>query len=102
MKSFADLVRVRNLETGAIGRIARRLFDNPKINPGILVEVDDKAKPYVPSMYKSKMPIDELGPVATKALESSLSSQIELRDPKNEDAVKDVPNDTKEEDVTDA
>ena len=57
MKSFADLVRVRNLETGAIGRIARRLFDNPKINPGILVEVDDKAKPYI--NYKPKFPVEE-------------------------------------------
>ena len=56
MKNFVELVRVRNLETGAIGHIARSLFENPKINNGILVEVDDTAKPYVPGMYKSKMP----------------------------------------------
>ena len=59
MKSFANTVRVRNLQTGAIGRIARSLYDNPKINNGILVEVDDKAKPYVPGMYKSRYWADQ-------------------------------------------
>lgn len=47
MNSFADLIRVRNIHTGQIGRIARHLFENPRINNGILVEVDDSAKPYL-------------------------------------------------------
>lgn len=54
MNSFADLIRVRNIHTGQIGRVARSVFENPRINPGILVEADDFAKPYLPGLYRSK------------------------------------------------
>jgi hypothetical protein len=60
MANFNDMVRVRNGETGAIGYIARPLFENPRINRnGILVEVDEFAKPYVPELYKSKIEAPE-------------------------------------------
>lgn len=54
MSNFANLVRVRNVHTGQIGRISRAVFENPRLNPGILVEVDDSAKPYLPGLYRSK------------------------------------------------
>lgn len=50
-----DFVPVRNTQTGEVGRIARRLFENPAINKnGILVEVKPDAKPYVKELYKAK------------------------------------------------
>jgi hypothetical protein len=52
-----EMITVRNLETGEVGRIRRRLFENPKINDGILVEADEDDKPYAPELYKSKMPV---------------------------------------------
>lgn len=60
MNSFADLIRVRNIHTGQIGRVARSVFENPRINPGILVKADDFAKPYVPGFYKSKYDLPEV------------------------------------------
>lgn len=50
-----EMVNVLNLETGRRGRIRRRLFDNPVFNNGILVEVDEDKKSYVPELYKSKV-----------------------------------------------
>ena len=49
------MVEVLNQETGERGRIRRRLFDNPAINNGILVEVDPSQKPYVTEMFKSRL-----------------------------------------------
>lgn len=55
MKTFSDTVRVRNTKTGAVGVIKRYIFESPAFNPdGLLVEVDDTAKPYVSDLYKSK------------------------------------------------
>ena len=54
MTTFANLVRVRNIHTGQIGRVARSIFENERLNPGILVEVDDSAKPYHRDFYTSK------------------------------------------------
>lgn len=54
MRNFANLVRVRNIHTGKIGRVSRAVFENPRLNPGILVEVDDTAKPYLTGFYTSK------------------------------------------------
>lgn len=51
-----EMVNVLNLETGERGRIRRRLFESPVFNNGILVEVDESQKPYVPELYKSKLP----------------------------------------------
>ena len=49
------MVEVLNQETGERGRIRRRLFDNPAINNGVLVEVDPSQKPYVTEMFKSRL-----------------------------------------------
>lgn len=50
-----DFVPVRNTDTGKVGRIARRLFENPAINPdGLLVEVEPDAKPFVQELYTAK------------------------------------------------
>lgn len=54
MRNFANLVRVRNIHTGKIGRVSRAVYENPRLNPGILVEVDDTAKPYLTGFYTSK------------------------------------------------
>lgn len=51
-----DKIRVRNTRTGAVGWMARHLFENPRFNSGILVEVDEDSKPYVPELFKSKKP----------------------------------------------
>jgi hypothetical protein len=53
--SANDEIPVLNLETGATGSIRRKWFENPAINQGILVEVDERQKPYVPDLYKSKI-----------------------------------------------
>lgn len=59
MKTFSDTVRVRNTKTGAVGVIKRYIFETPAFNPdGLLVEVDDTAKPYVADLYKSKFGSD--------------------------------------------
>lgn len=51
-----EIVPVRNVETGEVGTIRRDWLDNEAIvKPGILVEVDPDAKPYVPELYKSKV-----------------------------------------------
>lgn len=55
---MVDYVNVRNLETGAVGKIKRALFNHSYFNPGILVEVDDDAKSYAPELYKSKLAIE--------------------------------------------
>ena len=57
MNTFADLVRVRNKHTGQIGRVARAIFENPRLNPGLLVEVDEKAKPFRKGHYKSRFQV---------------------------------------------
>lgn len=49
------MVEVLNQETGERGRIRRRLFDNPAINNGILVEVDPSQKPYAAELFKSRL-----------------------------------------------
>ena len=48
------MVEVLNQETGERGR-RRRLFDNPAINNGVLVEVDPSQKPYVVDLFKSRL-----------------------------------------------
>lgn len=53
-----EMVNVLNLETGKTGRIRRRLFDNPVFNNGILVEVDEGQKSYIPELYKSKIEVE--------------------------------------------
>ena len=50
-----DMVEVLNQDTGERGRIRRRLFDNPAINNGVLVEVDPSQKPYVADLFKSRL-----------------------------------------------
>lgn len=54
-----DYVEVLNQETGERGRIYRRWFENKRINPGILVEVDADQKPYTPELFKSRR-VDEV------------------------------------------
>lgn len=54
-----ETVTVLNQETGDVGTIRRKWFDNPAINNGILVEVDPSQKPYVPELFKSKVPAIE-------------------------------------------
>lgn len=51
----ADKVTVRNIHTGTVGEIRRVLFENPAINNGILEEVEEDSKPYVPEMHKSRL-----------------------------------------------
>lgn len=50
-----EIVHVRNLDTGAVGTITRRLFENPAINNGILEEVEPGTKPYLKGFYKSRI-----------------------------------------------
>lgn len=70
MKTFSDTVRVRNTKTGAVGVIKRYIFETPAFNPdGLLVEVDDTAKPYVADLYKSKYGAADLGIEADEAAE---------------------------------
>lgn len=54
-----EIVEVLNRETGERGHIRRKLFENPRINNGILVEVDASQKPYVPELWKSKIEDEE-------------------------------------------
>ncbi len=68
-----DFVPVRNTETGEVGRISRRLFENPAINrDGILVEVEADAKPYVKELYTAKP--------RTKDADKSKASEKEVSD----------------------
>lgn len=49
-----DLVHVLNTQTGRVGDVRRRIFEHKVFNPGILVEVSDNAKPYIPELYRPK------------------------------------------------
>lgn len=48
------LISVRNLDTGAVGTIREDWFNNPAINDGVLEQVSNDSKPYVPELFKSK------------------------------------------------
>jgi len=54
-----EKVSVLNLETGEHGWIRRKWFDNPAINKGVLVEVSEGQKSYVPELWKSKIETSE-------------------------------------------
>lgn len=54
-----EIVEVLNQETGERGQIRRNLFDNPRINNGILIEVDASQKPYVRELFKSRLETEE-------------------------------------------
>ena len=54
-------ITVRNLETGEVGLIRRKWYDNPRINGGVLVEVAPGSKPYAPDLWKSKIGDDSAG-----------------------------------------
>lgn len=50
-----ELVHVLNTQTGQVGDIRRRLFESRVFNPnGLLVEVPNTQKPYLPEMYRAK------------------------------------------------
>ncbi|QDP65432.1 MAG: hypothetical protein Tp182DCM212571_50 [Prokaryotic dsDNA virus sp.] len=50
-----ELVHVLNTRTGQVGDIRRRLFESKVFNPnGLLVEVPNTQKPYLPEMYRAK------------------------------------------------
>ena len=50
-----ELVHVLNTQTGQVGSIRRRLFESRVFNPnGLLVEVPNTQKPYLPEMYRAK------------------------------------------------
>ena len=50
-----ELVHVLNTQTGQVGDIRRRLFESKVFNPnGLLVEVPNTQKPYLPEMYRAK------------------------------------------------
>ena len=50
-----ELVHVLNTQTGQVGNIRRRLFESRVFNPnGLLVEVPNTQKPYLPEMYRAK------------------------------------------------
>lgn len=75
-----DIVKVMNTLTGETGMIRRRLFDNPRINSGILVEVKPNTKPFVPELYTSKTP-DEFKETYPDKVESAESSEDEEETP---------------------
>ena len=50
-----ELVHVLNTQTGQVGDIRRRLFESKVFNPnGLLVEVPNTQKPYLPEMYRAR------------------------------------------------
>ena len=50
-----ELVHVLNTQTGQVGDIRRRLFESRVFNPnGLLVEVPNTQKSYLPEMYRAK------------------------------------------------
>lgn len=71
MSNFADLVRVRNKHTGQVGYISRTLFENPRVNAGILEEIDLDAKPYYRPLYKSKFLTETVEEAETAGADSS-------------------------------
>lgn len=69
-----EYVEVLNLETGARGRIRRRLFENPAFNNGILEEVEATQKPYAPELYKSKVE-PETPPLLDELVEDEIEEE---------------------------
>jgi len=50
-----ELVHVLNTQTGQVGSIRRRLFESRVFNPnGLLIEVPNTQKSYLPEMYRAK------------------------------------------------
>jgi len=52
---MSEMIKVLNTETGAVGFIKRRLFENPAIfNQDTFVRVDEEQKPYAPATFKPR------------------------------------------------
>ena len=50
-----ELVHVLNTQTGQVGNIRRRLFESSVFDPnGLLIEVPNTQKSYLPEMYRAK------------------------------------------------
>lgn len=66
MANLSEKIKVLNTDTGAVGWIKRRLFENPRFNRGILEEVPANQKPYTAALFKSKVSDEEETPISTE------------------------------------
>lgn len=66
MANLSEKIKVLNTDTGAVGWIKRRLFENPRFNRGILEEVPADQKPYTPVLFKSKVSDEEETLISTE------------------------------------
>lgn len=86
-----DTLTVRNTNRGTVGPVRRRIFESPVLNPGILVEVEHDAKPYVPELYKPRTAEQYLAEKTTRITEPAT-------DPATDDVLDEDPeeHDTKD------
>lgn len=61
-----EIVNVMNQETGEVGKIRRDWFENPRINAGVLVEVDPDQKPYAPELFRSRLTEPAIDPTTVE------------------------------------
>lgn len=80
-----DTVNVLNTLTGQTGKIRRVLFENPRINSGILVEVKQDTKPFVKELYSPKTPEEFEEAHADKLGDSEESKPRKSRKEKDND-----------------
>lgn len=85
MANLSEKIKVLNTDTGAVGWIKRRLFENPRFNRGILEEVPADQKPYTAALFKSRFEGEKLG--------------VDVEDILNFDAAVEKFNTAEEEDV---
>lgn len=55
-----DMITVRNKDTGEVGLISRKWYENPVINDGVLEAVPAGTKSALPEMWKSRMPTPQI------------------------------------------
>lgn len=71
-------VTARNLETGQTGKIPRRFFEHPVLNPGVLEEVEPGTKSYHPAMYRSRLTEPAIDPATVEEDEATDPVEVEI------------------------
>lgn len=82
-----DLVTVRNTQTGKVGTVKRRVFENHRLmSPEVFIEVDPGSKPYVAELYKSRSVSEYVASRPVETVEEETENEVvDYTDPEDEE-----------------
>lgn len=72
-----ELVHARNTKRGTVGWVERSIFESKAFNPGVLIEVEHDAKPYIPELYKPRDADTFLKEKASKTPDPEPSAKVD-------------------------